>query len=94
MSKWNDDDDDDCFAFITACASNCKSCINEGAGKCDGPRCEIGFVINSQLTCDGEYHIHTWERSLVALQIFCTDYYQFIYLFKISIIFLIIEYVN
>ena len=40
---------------VSECASDCKSCVSSGAGKCDSGKCNDGFSLDStDSTCKGE----------------------------------------
>jgi len=44
-----------------ACADGCDTCIMNGEGKCDGPRCEAGYYINANFLCTSEFSLQRHE---------------------------------
>ena len=36
---------------VPECSSDCNSCDNNGAGKCDSGECKAGYGLNSQSEC-------------------------------------------
>jgi len=43
------------YCIVAECADGCDRCLMSGKDKCDGPRCDVGYYINSNNKCESMF---------------------------------------